>query len=168
MYYSEINPCDALNGIGFRVTIWVSGCSHNCKGCFNPLTHNPNYGKPYTQQTEDEILEYLSKPYIQGITLTGGHPLEPYNLLDIECLIDKIKERYNNKDIWLYTPYTWEEIINDKTLKRICSKCDVIIDGKYINECRDITLKFRGSTNQRLIDVKQSIKKGKVIQWNLQ
>ena len=156
MYYSGIEPCDALNGEGFRTTIWVSGCNQNCKGCFNPLTHNPKYGNEYTQDTQDYILNCLSKPYIQGLTITGGHPLESYNIDTVENLIDSILGFLPKKDIWLYTAFTWEEIQKNDRLKQVVNKCNILVDGRYIESLRDVSLKFRGSSNQRLIDIKNS------------
>lgn len=156
MYYSGIEPCDVLNGEGFRTTIWVSGCEQNCKGCFNPLTHNPTYGKEYTQNTQDYILNCLSKSYIQGLTITGGHPLESYNINTVENLIDSVLGFLPSKDIWLYTAFTWEEIQKNDRLKQIINKCNILVDGRYVESLRDISLKFRGSSNQRLIDIKNS------------
>lgn len=159
MYYSGIEPCDVLNGNGFRTTIWVSGCSFGCKGCFNPCTHNPYYGKEFNQETMDYVIKCLSKNEIQGLTLSGGNPTEDYNLPQIEIIIDTVHELLPNKDIWIYTPYTWSEIQHNKNLKRVIEKCDVLVDGRYIEELRDVNLKFRGSSNQRVIDVKSSKRK---------
>lgn len=162
MYYSGIEPCDVLNGEGFRTTIWVSGCSFNCKGCFNAQTHNKYYGKEFTDETMNYLLDCLSKPQIQGITLSGGNPTESYNLEIVEYIIDKIRKNLPTKDIWIYSPYTWEEIQKIPNVKKIIDKCDVLVDGRYVQELRDITLKFRGSSNQRVIDIKKS-KKRKIV-----
>lgn len=188
MHYSGIEPCDVLNGTGFRTVIWVSGCSIGCKGCFNPSTHNPNYGKEYTQETQKYLLECLSKDYIDGITITGGNPLESYNLDTVLSLIKEIRLSLPEKTIWLYTGYrvtmsthkykddngnlqteyllcTEDQDTILKNLKRsfILSSVDVIVDGEYIDEQRDVTLKWRGSSNQRCIDVKQSLTQNKIV-----
>ena len=182
MYYSGIEPCDILNGTGFRTVIWVSGCSMGCKGCFNPSTHNPYFGQKYTQETEDYLMKCLSKNYIDGITITGGNPLEDYNLDGMLNLINKIRLLMPSKTIWLYSAYTFEECQpfsedsilkpNDfapglqKILKKrweIIKSVDVLVDGRYIDSQRNIQLKWRGSENQRVIDIQESLQKGKVI-----
>lgn len=179
MYYSGIEPCDVLNGEGFRTVIWVSGCSMGCKGCFNPSTHNPCYGQEYTQETENYLLECLSKDYIDGITITGGNPLEDYNLDTVLNLVNRIRLLLPEKTIWLYTGYEWEFIKEsfeeskkflqaswkDNLIKRykIVSQCDVLVDGRYIDSQRNISAKWRGSTNQRVIDIQESLKQNKVV-----
>lgn len=173
MYYSGIEPCDALNGTGFRTVIWVSGCSIACKGCFNPSTHNQDYGQEYTQETEDYILKCLSKDYIDGITITGGNPLESYNIDVVLSLIKKIKSLYPTKTIWLYSGLVWEQIFNDGVYlttncdgwkrREIVKYTDVFVDGVYIESKRNVNLKWRGSSNQRVINTKKSLKQGKVI-----
>lgn len=162
MYYSGIEPCDALNGYGFRTTLWVSGCSFGCRGCFNPNTHNPYYGKEFTKDTMNYLIKCLSNPQIQGLTLSGGNPTESYNLPQIDDIINNVRKLLPTKDIWIYSPYTWSEIYNNKQLRKVIQKCDVLVDGKYIEELRDISLKFRGSSNQRLININKS-KKNKII-----
>ena len=186
MYYSGIEPCDVLNGEGFRTVIWVSGCSIGCKGCFNPSTHNPYFGQEYTQETENYILECLSKDYIDGITITGGNPLEDYNLDTVLNLVNKIRLLLPEKTIWLYSGYTWDEVMNcklksdllddDETFKEnvktdipiirrrtIIKNVDVMVDGKYIDSQRDVSLHWKGSNNQRVISVKESLKQNKVV-----
>lgn len=182
MYYSGIEPCDVLNGEGFRTVIWVSGCSMGCKGCFNPSTHNPYYGQEYTQETENYLLEYLSKDYIDGITITGGNPLEDYNLDTVLNLINKIRLLLREKTIWLYTGYDFNYIMhwtdkqceidnknNFRLTKSECLRqaiicqCDVVVDGRYIDSQRNISLRWRGSTNQNVLDVKKSLRQGKKV-----
>lgn len=168
MYYGDIIPCDLLNGSGFRCTIWVSGCSMSCDGCFNKKTHDRYYGKEYTKKTEKYLLDCLSKEYIDGVTITGGHPLEAYNLNDVLNLTDKIRILLPNKTIWLYTGFEFEYIYsnNDEVNKKrqeIISKCDVLVDGRYIESKRDISLKWRGSSNQRVINVQKSLKLGEIV-----
>ena len=175
MYYSGIEPCDVLNGEGFRTVIWVSGCSMGCKGCFNPSTHNPYYGQEYTQETENYLLECLSKDYIDGITITGGNPLEDYNLDTVLNLVNKIRLLMPEKTIWLYSGYTWEQLFEDgkfdieggicenQIRRAIVLSSDVFVDGRYIDSQRDISLAYRGSKNQRVIAVQESIRQNKVV-----
>lgn len=172
MNYHKIEKTSISNGEGIRVVLWVSGCSLHCRGCHNPETWNLNSGKPFDDTAKKELFEALNKPYVQGITFSGGHPLEDENIETILNLIKEIKERFPTKDIWLYTGYRYEDIINspfrdmNTTLrKRIIEQCKVVVDGKYINELRDITLKWRGSSNQRVIDVESSLKERKVVLW---
>ena len=180
MYYSGIEPCDVLNGEGFRTVIWVSGCSMGCKGCFNPSTHNPYYGQEYTQETEDYLLECLSKDYIDGITITGGNPLEDYNLDTVLNLVNKIRLLLPNKTIWLYTGYEISIVKDNKIYlfiqgekrpnidnyekrHKIISMCDVVVDGRYIDSQRNLSAKWKGSDNQRVIDIKKSLQQNKVV-----
>lgn len=172
MWYHNITKCDMLNGDGIRVVLWVSGCTMNCKNCQNPQTHDFTSGVPFDDDARQELFEALNKPYIQGITFSGGHPLEDENLNEVYKLIIDIKDKYPNKDIWLYTGYNFEDIINcplreTNTIlrKRIVEMCDIVIDGKYVDELRNITLKWRGSENQRIIDVKASLEQDKVVLW---
>ena len=159
------------NGSGLRVVLWLSGCSHGCYLCQNPQTWNPNGGIPFDDESIKEIFDELSKDYISGITFSGGDPLYSGNLDDVSPLISTIHKLFPTKTIWLYTGFTWEQIMNstnsdDILRKEIILQCDVVVDGEYIDELRDITLKWRGSSNQRVIDVKKSIEKGEVILWS--
>lgn len=175
MNYHKIEKTSVANGKGIRVVLWVSGCSLHCKGCQNPGTWDINSGKPFDEMAKKELFEALDKPYIQGITFSGGHPLEDKNIECIENLITEIKEKFPNKDIWLYTGYTWDEItielgeiVDNHNYKRfnrhvIIEKCDVVVDGAYIEEQRDLTLEWRGSRNQRVVDVQESLKQNKVV-----
>ena len=154
-----------LNGDGLRVTCWVSGCSIRCFNCYNPQTWDFNSGIPFTDDTMQEILYDLSKPYIKGLTLSGGHPLDTHNAPKVLEIVKRVKMVFPNKDIWIYTGYVWEDIIKDDTLKEILKRTDVLVDGAYIDELRDISLPFRGSSNQRIIDVQESLKQNQVILW---
>lgn len=168
MNYHKIEKTSVANGNGVRVVLWVSGCRCKCKGCHNPETWDFNSGKPFDENAKQELFEALDKPYIQGITFSGGHPLEYGNRSTIYCLVKEIKEKFPKKDIWLYTGYTWEEIFkNDcREIQRILCWIDILVDGKYIEEQKDITLKFCGSRNQRVIDVKSSLKENKIVLYN--
>ena len=177
MNYHKIEKTSIANGTGVRVTLWVSGCKIHCNNCQNPQTWEFDSGKLFDYNAKQELLNALNKTYIQGITFSGGHPLEYENLPDVYDIIKEIKDHYPKKNIWLYTGYTLSindfdttaDIGFDNALLRnlILSKCDVVVDGPYIEEQRDITLQFRGSKNQRLIDVKESIKQNKIIQYKI-
>ena len=170
MNYLQIDKASINNGPGVRVVLWVSGCTLYCKGCQNQESWNFNAGKLFDEKVKKELFKALDKPYIQGITFSGGHPLEDENVNDIFNLVTDIKDNFPDKDIWLYTGYTFGHILNDPSesintmlRRKIISMCDVVVDGQYIEQQRDITLKFRGSKNQRLVDVKESIKQNKII-----
>ena len=173
MNYLGIDKTSISNGPGVRVVLWVSGCKMRCEGCQNPESWNFNAGKPFNEDARKELFNALNKPYIRGITISGGHPLEIENVEDVYLLLKEIKEKFPNKDIWLYTGYTWDYIfpkvcldmfdVNNVYRKEAVGMCDVLVDGLYIEEQRDITLKFRGSTNQRLIDVKETLRCNKII-----
>lgn len=150
MNYHDIKKCDMLNGDGIRVSLWVSGCNHNCNQCQNPQTWNINSGIPFDKDAEKELFEALEKNYISGITFTGGDPLYENNLQDVLNLVNKIRLLMPNKTIWLYTGYTLTECLSHPTRQEIISKCDIIVDGRYVDELKDITLKWRGSSNQKI------------------
>lgn len=156
MYYSGISECDVLNGTGFRVVLFVSGCDHKCHGCHNPETWNEKFGHLYTEETKIYILDCLSKDYIDGITITGGDPLYKHNRLEVKELIYTIKILYPNKNIWLYTGYLYEDLLNmnDVIIEDILDGIDILVDGEYKEELRDVSLPFRGSSNQRIINIK--------------
>ena len=162
MNYHKIEKFSVSNGTGIRVVLWVSGCTLYCKNCQNPQTWGFNSGKPFDEAAKQELFESLNKPYIQGITFSGGHPLEPENIEEVISLAKEIKERFPTKDIWLYTGYLWEEIYY-KQIARILLYVDVLIDGKFIEEQKDLTLKWRGSSNQRVINVQESLEQGKIV-----
>lgn len=161
MNYLTITHNDMLNGDGLRVVLWVSGCSLHCEDCQNKYSWNFNEGILFDERAKEEIFSELKKDYISGITITGGHPLEKQNIEEIEKLCKEIKLNFPNKTIWLYTGFIFEEIKNYSILKYV----DVLIDGKYDKELRDISLKWRGSTNQRVIDVQKSLFSSEVVLW---
>ena len=179
MNYLKIDHEDVCNGDGLRVVLWVAGCSHGCLECQNPQTWNPKSGILFDKSAQDEIFEELEKSYISGITLSGGDPLYVQNLDTILDLIYNIKKKFPTKTIWLYTGFTFNELMDnyksyrqtpfeyrdDEWLERweIIRRCDVLVDGPYIKEQRDITLKWRGSSNQRVIDVQETLKQGRIV-----
>jgi anaerobic ribonucleoside-triphosphate reductase activating protein len=173
MNYGTIKQNDIANGTGVRVSLFVSGCTHHCKGCFNPETWNFSYGRPYTKETEEELLEALSKSYITGLTLLGGEPMEPDNQRVLIELVKKVKSLYPDKDIWCYTGYDYEkDLLHDSRARCECtddllSYIDVLVDGEFVEAQKDISLQFRGSSNQRIIDVKASKNSGEVRLWSI-
>ena len=167
MNYIKITKNDIANGEGVRVTLWLSGCSHNCKGCHNPQTHNPNNGILFDEKAETEIFQELNKPYVSGLTLSGGDPLHENNLQDVLNLVNKIHLLLPEKTIWLYSGFTWEQCMTHDTRKEIICKCDVMIDGKYEDKLRNITLRWRGSSNQKVIDIQNSLKKGEKVLYEV-
>lgn len=162
MNYQKITKFDTANGPGIRTTLWVSGCSHYCKGCHNPQTWDPDSGNLFTIDTLAEIRNSLEPDYIAGLTLSGGDPLYPDNIAMILFLVKYIKQFYPNKSIWMWTGYLYEDIRSYSILDYV----DVLVDGPFILEQRDITLAYRGSPNQRVIDVKKSRLANQVILWN--
>ena len=168
MYFAEIKYFDVANGPGIRVSLFVSGCPHACPGCFNEIAWNYAYGEKYTEEVEEKVLTALSKPEIQGLSLLGGEPLYPANLRAILQLLRKMKERLPKKDIWCYSGYTYEELLSregeeKKELDELFSYLTVLVDGRFIEAEKDITLLFRGSRNQRLILVEESRRRGEVV-----
>lgn len=173
MNYLGIDKSSISNGPGVRVVLWVSGCTCRCHGCQNPESWDFCAGTLFNEDAKQKLFEALNKSYIRGITISGGHPLENKNVEDIYLLIKEIKSKFPNKDIWLYTGYTWDHIftpvcidmfnVNNMYRKEAVKMCDVIVDGPYVEELRDITLKFRGSNNQRLIDVKATLKQDRIV-----
>ena len=155
MNYHDITKDDMLNGDGLRVVLWVAGCEHHCKGCQNPLTWDPNGGLIFDKKAEEELLAELQKPYISGITFSGGDPLHPSNRVTVLRLASLAKYLYG-KTVWLYTGYSWEQINRMPGIENF----DVIVDGKFEQELADITYPWAGSTNQRIIDVKKSLEMG--------
>lgn len=151
MRYGAIKKTDIANGDGVRVSIWVSGCERRCKGCFNPETWSFEYGEIFTGQTLKEISEALNKNYISGLTILGGEPLDPHNLSAVTTMIETIKFLYPDKTVWLYTGYKYEEVKDLKVMDLI----DVLVDGEFIEDQKDISLNFRGSKNQRIINLRE-------------
>lgn len=150
MNYHNITKDDMLNGDGIRVVLWVSGCSMHCKGCQNPQTWDRESGIKFDSEALNELLDALNHDYIQGLTISGGHPLEDYNLSEVENICKTVKKRYPKKDIWLYTGYNFSDIIYDPIYSEILSYVDVIVDGKYNEKLRDLSLPYRGSSNQTI------------------
>ena len=159
MRYHNITKDDMLNGDGLRVVLWVAGCNHCCRECQNPVTWDPNGGLPFTEKEENEIFTELEKDYISGITFSGGDPLHPSNISAVTRLAKKIREKYPDKTIWLYTGSVWEEISHEEIIRYL----DVCVDGEFVVEQKDISLKWKGSSNQRVIDVQKSLKENKII-----
>lgn len=166
MNYHNITKADMLNGDGLRVVLWVSGCNHRCDGCHNKLTWDCKSGVPFDINAKEELFKELEKEYISGVTFSGGDPLHDNNLDDIVRLIQDIKDNYSNKTIWLYTGYTFDEIERDPIKWYIFCSCDVVVDGRFNQELSDISYHWAGSTNQRVIDVKESLRQDKVMLWN--
>ena len=174
MNYGEIKKVDIANGTGVRVSLFVSGCTHHCKGCFNPDTWNFNFGKEYTKETEDSIIEALTPDYIEGLSLLGGEPFEPQNQPTLVGLLKRIESELPNKNIWCYTGYLFEELSGQKESRaftditlEMLSMIDVLVDGEFVENLKDISLKFRGSSNQRIIDIKESLKSNTIIEKGL-
>lgn len=166
MNYARIKDCDIADGEGVRVSLFVSGCTHHCVGCFNKETWDFDYGKPFTKEVEDKILKLLSKDYITGLTLLGGEPFEVCNQEVLHNLLVRVKAEFPDKDVWCYTGYTFEDLLDDKGTvntkytKGMLSFIDVLVDGEFMLERKSLGLTFKGSDNQRIIDVKESLKKG--------
>ena len=176
MNYHNITYPDMNNGDGLRVVLWLSGCSHHCYNCQNPQTWDANSGIPFDESAKKELFRELDKDYISGLTLTGGDPLFESNLDGVLDLVNEIRLSFPNKSIWIYSGYQWKNIMKyeygakyinnfniDALRQCIVSKCDVLVDGRYIDSQRDITLKWRGSKNQRVLDIQQSLKRNEVI-----
>ena len=175
MKYAKIKKCDVANGPGVRVSLFVSGCNHHCKNCFNPEAWDFCYGNDFTKKEEEEIIEELKPEYITGLSLLGGEPFEKVNQEGLAPLVKKVKETYPNKKIWCYTGFTFDKQIlgqmvkeeNRQTTKEMLENIDYIVDGKFVEELKDPKLRFRGSSNQRIIDVQESIKQDNVVLYNI-
>lgn len=161
MNYGNIKECDIADGPGVRVSLFVSGCRHHCKGCFNAETWDFNYGMPYTKETEDRIISLLTPDYIQGLTLLGGEPFEPENQQELVKLLRRVKREYPDKDIWSYSGYLYDSDLKEggrahtDVTDEMLSYLDVLVDGPFIEAQKDITLQFRGSKNQRVIKLEE-------------
>ena len=172
MYYGEIKNCDIANGQGVRVTLFVSGCTNCCKGCFQPQTWDFEYGKPFTAETEEHLLKLLAPDFINGLTLLGGEPMEPENQRALLPFVKKVREALPNKTVWCFSGFTYEELLTDGSHPRcevtdeLLSLIDVLVDGKFLEELKDISLRFRGSSNQRLIDLNATREKGEIVLWD--
>ena len=170
MNYGNIKFCDIANGIGIRTVLFVSGCTHHCKGCFQPETWDFDYGQPYTEETEQAILASLAPSYIHGLTLLGGEPMEPDNQRALLPLLRRIRAEYSTKTVWCYSGYTYEELTGESRARceltdEMLSLIDVLVDGEYVEQQRNISLRFRGSENQRLIDLAKTREQGAVVLW---
>lgn len=161
MNYGEIKKYDIANGPGVRVTLFVSGCRHHCKGCFNAETWDFHYGNPYTEKTEKEILDALNHPYIAGLTLLGGEPFEPENQRELVKLLKKVRKMYPKKNIWSYSGYVYDKDLitggraYTEVTDEMLSYIDVLVDGPFVEDLKDITLQFRGSSNQRILNLRE-------------
>lgn len=172
MNYAEIKYCDVANGPGVRTSLFVSGCSHHCPGCFNEIAWDFNYGKPFTQDTIDSIIESLKSDYIQGLTLLGGEPFEYSNQKGLLPLVRQVREVLPQKDIWCFTGFLFDKDIIENMCKKwketneLLSYIDVLVDGRFVEELKNLNLKFKGSENQRTILVNESLKSGNVILYD--
>ena len=173
MHYGEIKNCDIANGEGVRVTLFVSGCTNHCEHCFQPQTWDFDYGQPFTSETEQQLLDLLAPSYIQGLTLLGGEPFEPRNQRDLLPFLREIRRRYPRKNIWCFTGFRLEdELLQDGSYPR-CEvtddllRCiDILVDGRFLREEKDISLQFRGSRNQRIIDLPQTLSSDRIVLWD--
>lgn len=170
MNYSNIKRRDIADGIGVRVTLFVSGCTHHCKGCFQPETWDFDYGQPFDEAAKKVIFSELAQPFVNGLTLLGGEPFEPDNQRGLLPLLREVKGRFPDKTVWAYSGYTWEELTGNSRARceatdELLSLIDVLVDGEFVEALRNITLRFRGSANQRLLDVKAGLAAGKPVEW---
>lgn len=163
MKYAKIRKLDVTNGPGIRTTLFVSGCTHNCKDCFNKEQQDFNYGEEFTKEIEDEFIEYTKARQIKGVNILGGEPMQQVKDNTLLNLLKRIRIE-TNKPIWLWSGYTLEEILHDEKRLEILKEVDVLIDGRFEADKRDIMLKYRGSSNQRVIDVKRTLKEDRVIE----
>ena len=170
MHYGNIKLNDIANGEGVRVSLFVSGCTNHCKECFNPETWNFEYGKPFTDETEQYILDNLKSDFVNGLTLLGGEPFEPKNQEVLLPFVKRVRQMYPNKTIWAYSGFRFEDELlragsyaNCEYTLELLQNIDILVDGRFDRDLRDIRLNFRGSRNQRIIDVKQSLKENKII-----
>lgn len=170
MNYATIKNCDIANGPGVRISLFVSGCTHHCKGCFNEVAWDFDYGQPFTNETIQTILDMMKPSYIKGLTLLGGEPFEPQNQGPIVELLRQVKKTYPDKSIWAFSGYLFEKITS-RTLgdwavtREFLSSLDVLVDGPFVEEKKNLALRFRGSENQRLIDVPATLASGKIVLW---
>lgn len=172
MNYCEIKNCDIANGPGVRITLFVSGCRNHCPGCFQPETWDFSFGNPFDEGTQKRLIKMLEPSYIRGITVLGGEPFEPENQSALLGLLSEIRRRFPGKDVWIFTGFTWEELHSPdcraftEFTEELINAADVIVDGRFVEEKKNIRLRFRGSENQRLIDVKRTRSDGRIALWN--
>ena len=157
MNYAQWRKYDIANGPGIRASLFVSGCTHNCVGCFNTKFKSFNYGKKWNETAENTFIEMVQDPQVKGVTILGGEPLDQIRDEKLLNLLTRIKEQ-TKKNIWIYSGYTFEEILKNKERRDLIAQCDVLVDGQFVEELKDLRLKFRGSKNQRIIDIKKSLK----------
>jgi anaerobic ribonucleoside-triphosphate reductase activating protein len=171
LHYATIKNCDIANGPGVRISLFVSGCTHRCKGCFNEVAWDFEYGEPFTQETVDYILSLLAPSYVKGLTLLGGEPFEPQNQPALVDLLRQVKAKYPEKSIWAFSGYLFDRDMlsgrlgDSAVLNEFLGYLDVLVDGPFVESKKDLTLRFRGSSNQRLIDVPASLSSGTVVLW---
>lgn len=167
MNYATIKKTDVANGPGIRVSLFVSGCNHACKGCFNSEAWDFNYGEPFTEAVMEEITEALGHEYIEGFSVLGGEPFEPKNRETVLEIIKNVRDKYPEMSIWCYSGFLFEKLKETEVSKDILSLIDVLVDGKFVEKKKNLRLKFRGSENQRLIDVKKSLAEGEVVEISI-
>ena len=170
MHYGAIKTCDIANGEGVRTTLFVSGCTHHCPNCFQPETWSFTYGEPFTDEVADQIIASLEPPYVHGLTVLGGEPMEPDNQRALAPFLERVKAECPKKNIWIYTGDVYEDLLeggprHTEATDRVLACTDILVDGPYIDELHDLTLRFRGSSNQRIIDVAASRAAGEVVLW---
>ncbi|MBO7674581.1 MAG: anaerobic ribonucleoside-triphosphate reductase activating protein [Atopobiaceae bacterium] len=171
MNFAEIKYCDIANGTGVRTSLFVSGCRHRCPGCFNEVAWDFMAGEPFTADVEDRIIESLQTPYVEGLSILGGEPLEPENQAALLPFLDRMAQVVPNKDVWLWTGFTWEQLVQGDGRVRtpylapLLKHLSTLVDGPFVEEKKDITLRFRGSSNQRIIDVAASLASNSVVLW---
>ena len=169
MNYADIRPIDVANGPGVRVSLFVSGCTHHCEGCFNPETWDFQYGKPFGPEQEEEVLSALARPYIHGLSLLGGEPMEPENQQAILHLVRRVRERFPEKDIWCYSGYLFEDLAASRVgehSRELLEQLDVLVDGPFVVGLKNLGLRFRGSCNQRILAVGPSLAQGAPVLWD--
>lgn len=164
MNFAQIRKYDVANGPGIRTTIFVTGCTHKCHNCFNEEYQDFDFGDPWTQQETDEVIEDLKLDEVRGLTILGGEPFQ--NEVDLLEVLRDIKKEVQ-KDIWIFSGYTYEEILKDQDKKKLLEECDVLVDGRFVEALKDLSLRFRGSSNQRIIDVQKSLESNEVVLFNL-
>lgn len=162
MYYALMRPYDIANGTGIRTSLFVSGCTHNCPGCFNTLYKDFDYGTKWDEEAEATFLGYAKNPNVHGVTILGGEPMDQTEDDDLKHLLERIKKE-TTQTIWIYSGYTFEQILKDEKKIALLVNCDVLVDGRFVEGLKDITLKFRGSSNQRIINIQESLTLGKVV-----
>ena len=173
MNYADIKQYDVANGPGVRVSVFVSGCTHYCKGCFNKEAWDFSYGSPFTEETIEKVIEYMKPSYVKGVTILGGEPMEPQNQPGVLSLLKKVREVYPEKSIWLFSGYDFEKDILGHMLetipetKEILSCLEVLVDGEFVEELKNLSLRFKGSSNQRTILVQESLEAGQVVLYDL-